>query len=223
MKTTLHIADLQEGFTFMKNELQAVATLFSLINPVMCATLFAKVVEGKSRQVQILAATKTVLVIMVVLLLAAFFGSQLLHVFGVSLEAFSVAGGGVLAWIGFAMLSGRGSVSTPKSQTQTSEANQTTPSLAPVILFAASPGTITGVITISASHSKLDVPVTAILAIVAVLALTWIVLVLTTRFDGSKKTNGMIQDMTTRYMGVIVIAMGIQFALTGLKSFMAIG
>ena len=37
--------------------------------------------------------------------MAALTGMQLLHVFGVSLDAFMVAGGGALAWMGFAMLS----------------------------------------------------------------------------------------------------------------------
>ena len=38
-------------------------------------------------------------------------------------------------------------------------------SLAPLILFAASPGTITGVITLAAAHTKLMFPVTALVAV----------------------------------------------------------
>ena len=37
--------------------------------------------------------------------------------------------------------------------------------LAPLILFAASPGTITGVITVAAAHSERALPGTALLAI----------------------------------------------------------
>ncbi|MGB8340170.1 MAG: MarC family protein [Chthoniobacterales bacterium] len=43
--------------------------------------------------------------ILIILTMAALTGMQLLHVFGVSLDAFMVAGGGALAWMGFAMLS----------------------------------------------------------------------------------------------------------------------
>ena len=135
----------------------------------------------------------------------------------------SVAGGAVLAWIGFSMLSGKGSVSTPASAAASDPQGRKPVSTAPLILFAASPGTITGVITISVSHTGLNIPVTAIIAITTVLALTWIAMVATTRFGGSGNGGGMMQDMTTRYMGLIVIAMGIQFALTGLKSFMSAG
>jgi multiple antibiotic resistance protein len=204
----------------MKNELQAFATIFSLVNPAMCATMFLQIEKGRPQHAQIIDATKAVLAIMTVLILAAFLGSQVLHIFGVSLDAFSVAGGAVLAWIGFSMLSGRGSASTPEPEVSSGPANDTAPSLAPIILFAASPGTITGIITISVSHTRFDIPATAIMAIVVVLALTWIILVLTTRFGGSGNGGGIMRDMVTRYMGLIVIAMGIQFVLTGLKSFM---
>ena len=207
----------------MKNDLQAIATMFSLINPAMCAIMFLQIAKDQDRQAQLFLATRTVLVIMAILILAAFFGSHVLHVFGISLDAFSVAGGAVLAWIGFSMLSGKGSVSTPSSQAASDPQGRKPVFTASLILFAASPGTITGVITISVSHTGLNIPVTAIIAITTVLALTWIAMVATTRFGGSGNGGGMMQDMTTRYMGLIVIAMGIQFALTGLKSFMSAG
>jgi len=121
------------------------------------------------------------------------------------------------------MLSGLASAPTPEPEAGSGSANDIPPSLSPIILFAASPGTITGVITISVSHTGLSIPVTAIVAIVAVLALSWVILVLTARFGGSGNGGGIMQDMVTRYMGLIVIAMGIQFALTGLKSFMGGG
>ncbi len=142
-------------------------------------------------------------------------------VFGLSLVAFWVAGGGVLVWIGGAMRTGRGA--GPKPVGEAGNADGSAPSLVPLVLFAASPGTITGVITVSASHSKLDIPFTALVAICAVLAVTWIVLVLTTQMGGSDKGGGLVRDMMTRYMELIVIAMGIQFMLTGFKAFMGFG
>lgn len=207
----------------MENELQAIATIFALVNPAICAAMFMHIEKGRAPEAQILDATKAVFVIAAILVLAAFFGARILHLFGISLDAFSVAGGTVLAWIGFSMLSGHGSVATPKSLVGSAEGNEATPSLAPLILFAASPGTITGVITISASHTKLSIPISALLAIVLVLVLTWVVLVLTVRFGRSSSSSSMTRDLVTRYMGLIVIAMGIQFALTGLKSFINLG
>lgn len=205
----------------MKNDFQAIATILSLVNPAVCAAIFAQIEKGRPRRDRIIDATKSMLIVLTILVVAALLGARVLHVFGISLDAFSVAGGGVLVWIGAAMLTGRGA--GPKPDGDAGTADGSAPSLVPLVLFAASPGTITGVITVSASHSKLDIPFTALVAICAVLAVTWIVLVLTTRMGGSDKGGGLVRDMMTRYMGLIVIAMGIQFMLTGFKAFMGFG
>src|SRR5215207_5841831 len=42
--------------------------------------------------------------VLVILVITALVGARVLQIFGVSLDAFSIAGGGVLSWIGFAML-----------------------------------------------------------------------------------------------------------------------
>lgn len=204
----------------MKNELQAIATILSLINPAMCAAIFMQIETGRPDRARVIDATKAMLVVLTVLLIAAFVGAQVLNIFGVSLDAFSVAGGGVLVWIGVAMLTGRGTARVPDHNSQAAAAEL---SLVPLILFAASPGTITGVITISVSHSRLAIPVTAITAIVFVLAITWVLLVLTVRMQASEGGSSVVREMTTRYMGLIVIAMGIQFMLTGFKNFMGLG
>ena len=202
----------------MKNELQAIATIFSLVNPTMCAAIFMQIEKGRPDGARIADATKATLVVLVILMVAAFFGAKILNVFGVSLDAFSVAGGGVLVWIGISMLMGRSAVTAPSQGEQSGAAEN--PSLVPLILFAASPGTITGVITISVSHSQFDIPTTAISAIAVILALTWILLVMTAKMSDSGKGGGMVGDIFTRYMGLIVIAMGVQFMLTGVKAFM---
>lgn len=187
----------------------------------MCAAIFMQIEKDRPSGARIADATKAMVVVLVILMVAAFFGAKILNVFGVSLDAFSVAGGGVLVWIGIAMLMGRGAVTAPSQGEQGGAAEN--PSLVPLILFAASPGTITGVITISVSHSQFDIPTTAIAAIAAILALTWVLLVMTAKMSISEKGGGIVRDIFTRYMGLIVIAMGVQFMLTGVKAFMGSG
>ena len=38
---------------------------------------------------------------------------------------------------------------------------------------------------------------------------------------GGKNQDGLVHETVTRFMGLIVIAMGVQSALTGLKAFMS--
>ena len=165
----------------MKENLQAIATIFSLINPMVCAMMFASLATGQTQAQRVSGAVQAIAVIAVVLVIAAFAGAQILGVFGISLNVFSVAGGVVLSFIGFRMLAGTGTpdqseVSTPSAGTASSNV-----SYAPMILFAASPGTITGVITVAVAHSKNSIPVTALIAIGVVLAITLALLILVSR------------------------------------------
>jgi hypothetical protein len=123
----------------MKEQLQAIVTVLSLVNPAICGAMFAQIEENRSPGQRVTDATKAVLATTVILTVSALIGTQLLHLFGVSLDAFMVAGGGVLAWMGFSMLSGQVTSSTSCNAPSNSGA-----SLTALVLFAASPGTITG-------------------------------------------------------------------------------
>lgn len=198
----------------MKEQLQAIVTVLSLVNPTICGMMFVQAEAGRSRGEQLIDATKAALTILVILMAAALVGTRLLHLFGVSLDAFMVAGGGVLAWMGFAMLSGRSAASAPPAVGSNSD-----PSLSPLIIFAASPGTITGVITISAAHTRLKLPVTALVAIAVATVSTLLIMLLFARLSSKKDGGGFIHDTMTRLMGLIVLSMGVQFALTGYHAF----
>ena len=87
-----------------------------------------------------------------------------------------------------------------------------------MILFAASQGTITGVITLAVVHAKLLLPVTALVAVAVATVVMWIIMVLVGR-ERTHAGNGFLPDTATRFMGLIIIAMGTQFALTGLRDF----
>src|SRR5262245_28514330 len=197
----------------MQQQLQAIVTVLSLVNPLVCGAMFARIEAERSTHERRTDAMKVALAVVIILSVAALIGTQLLHLFGVSLDAFMVAGGGVLAWMGYSMLSGHGSSASPSGPLATSA------SLTPLILFAASPGTITGVITLSAAHTRLEFPLTALVAVVVASALTWLAMLLVARVTHRSGGGGFARDAATRFMGLIVISMGVQFALTGLRQF----
>ena len=116
-----------------------------------------------------------------------------------------VAGGGVLAWMGFSMLSGQPAAAAAKSMQ----------SLTPLILFA-----FTGVITLSVAHTRTKLPVTSLVAIAVATGTTWLAMVLVARFGGKPDGGGFLRDTLTRFMGLIVLSMGVQFALTGYHALM---
>jgi multiple antibiotic resistance protein len=195
--------------------LQAVATVLSLMNPVICAAMFSTIEQSRPPAAKLGDGTKAVLAILTILVAAALVGSTLLRVFGVSIAAFQVAGGGVLVWMGFTML--RGLAAGAKSPAAPA-APAGSASLAPLILFAASPGTITGVITLSVTHSGHELPLTALVAVGVAVAVTWLVMIVTAGVS-KDRTPGLMHVVVTQVMGLIVFAMGVQFALTGIRTF----
>ena len=201
----------------MKEHIQAVVTILALVNPVMCAEIFLDCVGDIPRQGKEKEAIKAVTIVGIILLIAAIAGISILNVFSVSLDAFSCAGGGILVWIGANML--RSDHHKPK--TESAGLTVSSISLTPLILFAASPGTITGVITVAASHEKRLLHITAIVGVVATLVVLSLVLLISIRFFKEQRKPTMTKKMITNYMGVIVIAMGVQFSLSGIKAFMS--
>jgi multiple antibiotic resistance protein len=199
----------------MEQQLQAIATVLSLVNPMICGAIFARIEAGQASAARMADATKAALAVLVILVVAALVGARVLQVFGVSLDAFSVAGGGVLSWIGFTMLRADSAPAADSSKKGTDVKR----SITPVILFAASPGTITGVITLAVAHAQLLLPVTALVAVVVATTVMWIVMVLMAR-GGVRTPGGLVRDTATKFMGLIIVAMGVQFALTGIRSFL---
>ena len=198
----------------MEKQLQAIVTVLSLVNPMICGAMFARIEAGQDRTARLADATKAALAVLVILVVAALVGARVLQVFGVSLDAFSVAGGGVLSWIGFTMLR----ANSAPAQGASKEGADEKRSITPVILFAASPGTITGVITLAVTHAGLLLPVTALVAVAVATAVMWIVMVLMAH-GGTRAPGGVLRETARQFMGLIIVAMGVQFALTGVRSF----
>jgi multiple antibiotic resistance protein len=127
---------------------------------------------------------------------------------------FRIVGGVIIAYMGFDMLRGGHTVGqAPPTDDNVSVQR----SLAPLIMFAAGPGTITAVVTMAAVHTPDGFPVTAIVAAVIGAAVTFAALLVAIQV-GSRLGRG-TQAIVTRFMGLIVASMGMEFVLTGLKEF----
>jgi len=201
----------------VNNYVQAIVTVLSLINPLVAGAMFVQITSKESVSARVADATKAAGAILVILIMAALFGAKVLGAFGISLDAFQVAGGMVLVWIGFSMLRGVGA----QSKTQGSGAGT---SLTPLIIFAAGPGSIMGVITLAVNHSGTALPITALVGVTAAVAATWVVLLLGGRLAGaSGHGQTLVHQVGSSFMGLIVLAMGVQFGLAGLEAFLGSG
>ena len=158
------------------------------------------------------AAIGVALSILIILVGSALIGLKVLSIFNISIDAFQIVGGMIIAFMGFDMLRGGQTVAqAPPTDTEAAG------SLAPLIMFAAGPGTITAVVTLAAVHTPDGLPVTAIVAAVIGAAITFATLLLAIKFGAHAGPR--MQAMVTRFMGLIVASMGMQFVLTSLKAF----
>lgn len=161
-----------------------------------------------------LAAVKVTVSILIILVASALIGLRVLSIFGISLVVFRVVGGMIIAYMGLEMLRARQTV----GQASPADEDTVTPnSLAPLVMFAAGPGTITAVVTLAAVHTPNGVPATAIVAAVVGAGVTFLTLLLV--IGAGSQLNPNTRAIVTRFMGLIVASMGMQFVLTGLKAF----
>ena len=187
---------------------QAVVTVLAVINPVVCGAIFLTVTPKLEPAQRRRAAVKVALTIIIILVASALVGLKVLGVFGISLDVFRT-------YMGFDMLSGHQSVGqAPPADGNTNLSS----SLAPLIMFAAGPGTITAVVTLAVVHTPDRFPITAIVAAAVGAAVTFAALLLAIRLGS--RPGGSTQAVVTRFMGLIVASMGMQFVLTGLKDFL---
>jgi multiple antibiotic resistance protein len=194
--------------------LQAIVTVLAIINPVVCGSIFLTLTPKVASAQRRWAAVKVAFSILVILVTSALIGLKVLSIFSISLDVFRIVGGMIIAYMGFDMLRGSNSVGqAPPGNDGTS----TQKSLAPLIMFAAGPGTITAVVTLAAVHTPDGLPVTAIVAAVIGTAVTFAALLLVIQV-GSRLGRG-TQAIVTRFMGLIVASMGMQFVLAGMKAF----
>jgi multiple antibiotic resistance protein len=200
--------------TNLHQVLQAIVTVLAVINPVVCGSLFLTLTPNLTAPERRREAAKVALNILIILMGSALVGLKVLSIFGISLDVFRVVGGMIIAYMGFDMLRGSHTVAqAPPENGDTSIQG----SLVPLLMFAAGPGTITAVVTLAAVHTPDGLPITAITAAVVGAGVTFVALILAVRL-GPRLGRG-TQATVTRFMGLIVASMGMQFVLVGLKAF----
>src|SRR3989344_8746695 len=80
------------------------SSLFTIINPVSAASVFLSITRGDSNLKRAIMAKKASITTAFVLILFAFAGNTVLDFFGITIEAFKIAGGIFIGLIGMTML-----------------------------------------------------------------------------------------------------------------------
>jgi multiple antibiotic resistance protein len=191
-------------------------SLFAIVDPFAAIPPFlAMTASDTPRQRRRMARTACVTCAGV---MAAFalLGPSLFHLFGITLQAFQIAGGLVLLLSSLDMLRAQKSAlkETPEEFAEglSKDDIAITPLAVPIL---AGPGAITTSIVL-AGRATTAVHKLIFFALIALVALIsyW---TLSLAADSAKKLSPTLLNIVTRLMGLLLAAIGVQFILSGLK------
>jgi multiple antibiotic resistance protein len=201
--------------------LNAFATLIVLIDPPGVAAIFLAVTAGFSPAQRRSVAWRASITAGIILLVFALAGAALLRLFGITLDAFRIAGGVMLFWIAFEMVFEK---RQPRREKQVEVAvhddHVRDISVFPLAIpLIAGPGSISAIVLLSGTFNE-PVEKAALAGIIAAcIAIT------AASLFAAERLNNLIPNATrsliTRLLGLILSALAVQFIADGVKALAA--
>lgn len=210
--------------------LLTLSSLFAVIDPLGCIPFFTGQTAGFTRARKRKILVRALLVSLFVLLAFTYAGTLLLHVFGITIDAFRIAGGVILFGIGLDMLQSR-----PRrwhtgldqaAKLSAAEAapvdvdHDHDPSVTPLAIpMIAGPASITTVMVLRAQSP--GVPGAAIVGISVLLILLLTGVILLTADTVLRRLGGTGMRIVEKLMGLLVTVIAVQLVMNGVGPFIA--
>ncbi len=193
--------------------LGTIIALLPVINPLASAPTFLAITEGDSharRMQQLLHACLYMVAILVVFLIG---GTFIMQFFGISIPGLRIAGGLLVAGIGFSMLMGppKSAVGDPAEAEARAKRDVSFSPLAMPMLSG--PGSIAVTIGFTSLARHWTDYIAIILGIIVVAVIAYGTLRLSERVVRVIGTNGM--NALSKVMGFLILCIGIQFVVNG--------
>lgn len=190
--------------------LNAFTALFVIIDPIGAALIFHSLNPTHEFKYRIIVALKVFCFSLLLLIGFGIYGKELLAQLGISIAALRIAGGILLFYTAFHMItrelsfdldSGRGDISVfPMS-----------------IPLVAGPGSLTVCILLFSSSSPAHTQLSVVLAVIAVCALCFVLMLVSSLVKRLVGRSG--DEILRRFLGVLLAALAIQFVMDGVAGF----
>jgi len=202
----------------METLLNAFAVLFIVIDPIGVAVIFAALTHSHSDQARRHMAINGTLLACTILLAFFIFGDSVLHLLGITLPAFRIAGGALLFLLAIDMVvvrqSGlRSTTSREQHEAEQKEDVSVFPLAFPLI---AGPGAMTTVLLMSAETSGFSAAFGLVAVLVFVMVLTLICLLFAANLSHRLGETG--ANVISRLLGLILAALAMQYILDGIRA-----
>jgi multiple antibiotic resistance protein len=190
-----------------------IGALLPIANPFSTAPVFATITRSMRPERRAQQARMAAIYMMWVLLGSLFIGALVLTFFGISIPALRVAGGLVIARVGFNMLNPEPDESLPDESQQEAMDMQDiafTPIAMPLL---SGPGSIAVTISMATEVAHPMEYAAIAVGIAAVAFVSWLVLRSAAPVVGYLGVTG--TTALTRLMGLVLVCIGVQFMATG--------
>jgi multiple antibiotic resistance protein len=188
--------------------------LLAVVDPLVAMPVIVSMTaRDNASELKVIART-VVLTVITVLLLALYFGQEVLIFFGISINSFRVSGGILLMLMSLSMLQGKIS-ETVRNKEEAKEEDKQNAVVPLSIPLLAGPGAISTIILYAQKGSGIHHYLMISLDIFAVAAILWCVLRATPWLTQRLSQTGI--NVVIRLMGLILLALAVEFIAGGIK------
>ena len=199
--------------------LLAISSILIIVNPLGATLIYVSLTTNLDKPIRDTIARDSCRFAIFILLFVAVLGAWILQLFGISLEAFRIAGGILLFGIGMEMVYAKTSrtklTATEKYESTDMEDIAMMPIAIPMI---AGPGAITTTIVLMNEAIPLSPLAVGVVFVSIILSIVITYYMMKNSDYIMSKVGQLEYRAINRLMGMLLIAIAVQFVLTGIRS-----
>ena len=193
----------------------AFMAFFAMMNPISNLPAYMALVADDSQKISRKIAFRSLLIAFVIITVFIFSGDFIFKVFGITIVSFRIAGGILVAVIGYHMINGNHSPSYKGMEQQAVNSDPMSIAISPLAMpLFAGPGTITT--ALSLANGGLQNQLITVVAFALLCVITYLLLRSAKQIAGFLGEN--LMKIITKMMGLLLFSIGIQMIIVSVQT-----
>lgn len=193
----------------------AFMSFFAIMNPISNLPAYMALVADDSQKISRKIAFKSLLIAFIIVTVFVFSGDLIFKVFGITIVSFRIAGGILVAVIGYHMINGNHSPSYKGMEQQAVNSDPMSIAISPLAMpLFAGPGTITT--ALSLANGGLQNQLITVVAFALLCVITYLLLRSAKQIAGFLGKN--LMKIITKMMGLLLFSIGIQMIIVSVQT-----
>ena len=193
----------------------AFMAFFAIMNPISNLPAYMALVADDSQKISRKIAFRSLLIAFVIITVFIFSGDFIFKVFGITIVSFRIAGGILVAVIGYHMINGNHSPSYKGMEQQAVNSDPMSIAISPLAMpLLAGPGTITT--ALSLANGGLQNQLITVVAFALLCVITYLLLRSAKQIAGFLGEN--LMKIITKMMGLLLFSIGIQMIIVSVQT-----